>query len=95
VYDPFVLTWTHRSLPAKREDARLDTWHADGGDAIAVISLQEGSYALMAWWKGRKGQLTPVPSPIYPTLEDAQAEADRLVFSRVDAWSRLVQDDGG
>lgn len=72
---------------------QLETWLAEGGDAMALIALKEQGYELVAWWTNGKGQLTPADNrPVFPTLEEAQAEANRLVFSRTADWSRLLED---
>lgn len=71
----------------------LETWLGEGGDAMAVISRKPAGFELHAWWTKRMGQLTPDKRPVYATLEEAQAAANDLVFARVDAWTRLTQDD--
>jgi len=71
----------------------VETWLGEGGDAMAVISRKPAGFELHAWWTKRMGQLTPDKRPVFPTLEEAQAAANDLVFARVDAWTRLTMDD--
>ena len=90
-----MLTWIYRLVPPAEylEDQEgTRTWQSRGGDAMAVISSKPHGFELIAWWTQGGGNLTPKKSPVFATLEEAQAEADRLVFSRIDNWSRLLEE---
>lgn len=68
-------------------------WFGSGGGGMAVIASKADGYHLTGWWTGTKGkgQLTPTPPNVYPTLEAAQAEANRLIFDRTSDWTRLLE----
>lgn len=82
-----MLTWTEHRLPTKGS-----VWYADGGGGMAVVRERTGRFELLAWWKEGKGDLTTQPVS-YPTLAEAMSAAQHLIFSRVDAWTRLLTDD--
>ncbi len=88
-----MLTWKHQ-IPYQPDTDLGTVWMGDGGDGMAVIACKEHGYELTAWWTGQKGkgQLTGQPPPTFPTLEAAQEEANRLIFGRTDAWTRLLED---
>lgn len=100
-----MLNWMHRRVPRTRgtpigqgadgSEGFIDTWHAVGGDAMVVIALKPEGYELIAWWlksfAPNAPPLTPKEPLVYASLEEAQEEAYRLVFSRVDDWSRLLE----
>ena len=101
-----MLTWTYRPVlarprsvsltrpaPTGTDSEYLETWLGEGGDAMAIISRKPSGFELHVWWTKRMGQLTPDKRPVFPTLEEAQAAANDLVFARVDAWTRLTMDD--
>lgn len=82
-----MLKWT------KQVVSNRDAWSTEGGGAFALVFQKEHGYELLAWWTKRQGPLTdPKKLPVFPTLEDAQAEAERLIFSRTVDWARLMED---
>lgn len=96
VYSFGVLTWTHTQNPTNPklpvpQESELETWHTTGGDAMAVVSKKGARYELVAWWVNGGGSLTPT-KVVFLSLDKAQEEAERLIFQRVDDWSRLLED---
>lgn len=61
---------------------------------MVVIASKAHGYEVTAWWTGKQGrkQITSLPPPIFPSLEAAQQEADRLIFERNSDWNRLLED---
>lgn len=72
----------------------LETWYTQGGDAMAVITRKPNGYELIAWWVSKvrpdHEPLTDDNPPIFSSLEEAQEEAERLIFARNTDWSRLL-----
>ena len=58
---------------------------------MAVISKKGSRYELVAWWVNGGGSITPTKF-VFLSLDEAQKEAERLIFQRVDAWTRLLED---
>lgn len=100
-----VLAWNHKVVARKPPKARtgestpelapsFETWYTQGGDAMAVITHKPEGYELIAWWVSKvrpdHEPLTQDKPPVFSTLVEAQAEAERLIFSRNTDWSRLL-----
>jgi len=88
-----MLNWD-LEIKDSSHDPQSYIWMGQGGDGMAVVARKEHGYELTAWWTGHKGKrpLTEQPPPVFPTLEEAQQEANRLIFERKNAWTHLLED---
>lgn len=88
-----MLVWEEKLMQLQGESSPSSVWFGNGGGGMAVIAPTGTGFKLVGWWTGTKGkgQLTPTPPNIYPTLEAAQAEANRLIFERTSDWTRLLE----
>ena len=87
------MQWSERTVPKKIGPGQVRTWFARTDESSCIIhERDDGHFTLDAWSRDNQTNLSGTPF-VFPSLEQAQVFADRLMDHRPDQWERLVAED--